>query len=459
MSVSGTSKIASANVKKSWISAPNSSSWLARSIRTMIAARRSSGKSTNSSVRNSGRKRSSTADNGSRPVKNVAGPMNTESIISVVIPCYNAAGTLARTVQSLIAQNTSGTEIIIVDDRSTDDSRAVADSLAAQYPFVRAMQQPVNAGQAAARNVGIHHASGRYLCFLDADDEYAPEFFATALPILESNAELAWVSTGIELVNCPRPVHPVQMQAVVSSSPSNLLIRKAAADLIGGFPESPVFRGRSGGEDIMFRTALTRSFKGTHRAEKFLRYWVSAGNHLNYFLDRSAVVNGELVFTDKSPDEEHGELIAAQRFYRDQVRRRLSVLGSLRDFDTALPTFNDRLFSAVEDFEKLRTGFDAIEGCVHPAEGFVLYHFAKHGPGRGAIVEIGSLFGRSTCWLAAGTCAANREKVVTVDHFRGSPEHQKGGSHPVTAIAQAGTTFPMFVTNLQKRGLRKWVDI
>jgi predicted O-methyltransferase YrrM len=110
-------------------------------------------------------------------------------------------------------------------------------------------------------------------------------------------------------------------------------------------------------------------------------------------------------------------------------------------------------------YDELRAAFDGIHGFLHPQEGFALYHFARNGPGRGAIVEIGSLFGRSTCWLAAGTRDAGRGKVVAVDHFRGSPEHQKDGAHAIAAVAQAGTTFPAFIANLQRVGIRNWVEV
>jgi predicted O-methyltransferase YrrM len=49
--------------------------------------------------------------------------------------------------------------------------------------------------------------------------------------------------------------------------------------------------------------------------------------------------------------------------------------------------------------------------------------------------------------------------VVAVDHFRGSPEHQQEGSHRVAAVAETGTTFPAFIANLQRSGLRSWVDV
>jgi FkbM family methyltransferase len=254
--------------------------------------------------------------------------MNSKCLVSVIIPCFNAGEYLARAVRSALAQGMVGTEVIIVDDRSTDGSKTVAEDLANRLPGVRLVQQPANAGPAAARNTALHQASGRYVCFLDADDEYAPGFFAAVLPPLEQDPDLAAVTTGVELVNCHRDVHPVQLEAVASSLPSNVMVRKAVADLVGGFPEAPAFRGQAAGEDVCFRQTLARWFKVAHCPGKFLRYLVKRGSHLDYFLDRSQVVDGQIVFTRRSPEETNMELAAALRAYSDPVGRRLAALRS-----------------------------------------------------------------------------------------------------------------------------------
>jgi predicted O-methyltransferase YrrM len=82
-----------------------------------------------------------------------------------------------------------------------------------------------------------------------------------------------------------------------------------------------------------------------------------------------------------------------------------------------------------------------------------LLHLAARGGGQVAVVEIGSFLGRSTAFLAAGSKAAGREKVVAVDHFRGSPEHQAGQRFASPVLARDGTTFPRFQDNLRRLGL------
>lgn len=111
----------------------------------------------------------------------------------------------------------------------------------------------------------------------------------------------------------------------------------------------------------------------------------------------------------------------------------------------------------VADFLNWQGRFRDIDGFLHDLEGYALLQLAATGPGAGAIVEIGSYLGRSTAFLAAGTKLANRERVVAVDHFRGSPEHQAGQPFASTTLAQEGTTFNRFMGNLRRHGLEDHV--
>src|ERR1700761_7895342 len=78
----------------------------------------------------------------------------------------------------------------------------------------------------------------------------------------------------------------------------------------------------------------------------------------------------------------------------------------------------------VDGYDQVISSFGNIDGYLKGKEGYALMLLAMGGPGRGAIVEIGSFKGRSTCFLALGTKLAGREKVIAIDHFRGSAEHQ-----------------------------------
>ncbi len=95
-----------------------------------------------------------------------------QGLVSIIMPVYNTAAFLQKSVQSLLQQTYPHIEIIIVDDSSTDNSYAIAQSLAAEK--VRVLQQP-NAGAAIARNTGLAAATGDYIQFMDVDDFLSPD--------------------------------------------------------------------------------------------------------------------------------------------------------------------------------------------------------------------------------------------------------------------------------------------
>ena len=96
--------------------------------------------------------------------------------------------------------------------------------------------------------------------------------------------------------------------------------------------------------------------------------------------------------------------------------------------------------------------FDYVSGFLHPMEGHALAYLAAMGPGRGAVVEIGSYLGKSTSYLAMGTRTRGSGTVFAVDHFLGSPEHQAGQRHEDAVLARDGTLFDAFLRNMAVGG-------
>ena len=96
-------------------------------------------------------------------------------MISIIVPIYNAETYLAACIESLIAQTKKELEIILVDDESTDSCLTIAQNYAKKDPRIIVLQQP-HAGQSVARNLGLKHAKGEYISFVDADDRLAPDW-------------------------------------------------------------------------------------------------------------------------------------------------------------------------------------------------------------------------------------------------------------------------------------------
>ena len=91
--------------------------------------------------------------------------------VSVIIPVYNVKPYLERCVQSVLGQTYKDIEMILVDDGSTDGSGQLCDELAAKHGQIRVIHQE-NQGLSVARNVGIRHAVGEYIAFIDSDDKW-----------------------------------------------------------------------------------------------------------------------------------------------------------------------------------------------------------------------------------------------------------------------------------------------
>ena len=104
--------------------------------------------------------------------------------LSVIIPVYRSAATLERCLDSVLAQNVPGMEVILVDDGSTDGSSQLCDGFAAGNPAIRVIHRE-NGGLSAARNSGIEIASGQWITFVDSDDELAPDAYSGNLQWLE----------------------------------------------------------------------------------------------------------------------------------------------------------------------------------------------------------------------------------------------------------------------------------
>lgn len=98
----------------------------------------------------------------------------TTTLITVGVTCYNAEQTIARALESALAQDWPTFEVVVVDDASTDRSWDIVSAYAARDLRIRALRHPVNRGAAAARNSILEQAGGEFVVFFDDDDESLP---------------------------------------------------------------------------------------------------------------------------------------------------------------------------------------------------------------------------------------------------------------------------------------------
>ena len=114
--------------------------------------------------------------------------------LSVVIPVYNEAATVAELIGRVYAVDLAK-QIIVVDDGSTDGTREVLASLQGRYENLRVLRQPRNCGKGAALRLGFQHATGDFVLVQDADLEYDPAEYPLLLkPLVEGRADVVYGS-------------------------------------------------------------------------------------------------------------------------------------------------------------------------------------------------------------------------------------------------------------------------
>jgi len=163
-------------------------------------------------------------------------------LVSVIMPCWNAAATLATAIRSVQAQQLAGWELIVVDDGSTDGSAALAAGCA--DPRVRLVRLPGNGGPAAARNRGLAAARGRIIAYLDADNWWDPRYLTVMAAALLAAPEWDAAYCGQYLFRQDEqqpfavrlgPFNPALIDNDNNIDINCLVHRRAALDSCGGF--------------------------------------------------------------------------------------------------------------------------------------------------------------------------------------------------------------------------------
>ena len=117
--------------------------------------------------------------------------------VDVIIPAFNEERFIARAIESVLSQTVMPGQIVVIDDGSTDNTAAVVMQYASDG--VEYIYQD-NGGSASARNTGIRAARGKYIGFLDADDEWKEHLVSDVKRIFEKHPNLAWAA--VPYVEC-----------------------------------------------------------------------------------------------------------------------------------------------------------------------------------------------------------------------------------------------------------------
>lgn len=218
-------------------------------------------------------------------------------LVSVIIPAFNAAGTILRAIDSVRAQEIAALEIIVVDDGSSDGTAEVVDKNIRPGERIKLQRMPKNSGVSAARNTGIRLARGTFLAFLDADDIWLPGKLQKQIDAMEQDHAITLVSCNSRLLSqagvplkeghMNRP--PVEGDdawktlLVYNFIPTpTVLARCSLVRELGGFDESLAV-----GEDLDLWIRLALRGKVVVLRDILTNYYDSAGSLMKRHRDRT----------------------------------------------------------------------------------------------------------------------------------------------------------------------------
>lgn len=216
--------------------------------------------------------------------------------ISVIVPVYNSERYLRRCVDSILAQALKEIEVILVDDGSTDSSSLICDEYA-KNPNVKVIHQK-NSGPAITRNVGIQHATGEYIGFVDSDDYIAPEMYENLYAIAcENDIDIVTCSYNVveEKSEASKITHKdVQLprDRIINQAEFQKLVCTANETRILWFPVKSIYRAEiiksnnisfpnlNNGEETVFILECILNSKSMYYIDKPYYYYVQTPNSL-----------------------------------------------------------------------------------------------------------------------------------------------------------------------------------
>lgn len=205
--------------------------------------------------------------------------------VSIIIPYYNDGKYISDTLDSVKRQSYSNIEVIIVNDGSTDDDSI---EIFKQIHLNKGKKlQETNAGPSAARNLGIAHATGKYILPLDADDKIADSYVEKAVSILEHNPQYGIVYCeseffGLSAGKCELPAFSMEKMLLSNIIFNAGMFRRADWELCGGYDEDL----QIGIEDWDFWLNILELGRGVYRIPEVLFFYRIKKNSRNRNFDK-----------------------------------------------------------------------------------------------------------------------------------------------------------------------------
>lgn len=225
--------------------------------------------------------------------------------VSVIIPTYNRADLLPRTIESVLNQTFKNFELIIVDDGSTDNTEEVVKEFQERDERVRYIWQENSGGAAKPKNNGIKNSRGDYIAILDSDDEWLPDKLVKQLELFESSShpELGFVDCNALMVDEKSgkhweyriPPYKNVLKEILArdymGSGSGIMYKKSVFDTIGLFDEN-----LKRGQDWEIRIRIAQKYGFDCVDEPLYKYYVHSENLSSTLRKGEKVKDLEYVF-------------------------------------------------------------------------------------------------------------------------------------------------------------------
>ncbi len=242
---------------------------------------------------------------------------NQNSLVSIIIPAYNAASYIRETIQSIYAQSYQRWEVIIVNDGSTDNTSSIIESF--KDKRIRAISQE-NAGVAQARNKGLLFAKGEFIIFFDADDLMTPEFLDTRVRALKNDPAVGYAGGLVQTF----PIVSKTRRAAASDPVNEILFFNSSFATV---PSNYIFR-----TNLLIENQITFNKELSSSADRFFILEVSK-------ITKGMNLSGEkgkllYRFTSQSMSNNvtPGLIIDNERFFYELKKKNLLPAGQKQIF-------------------------------------------------------------------------------------------------------------------------------
>ncbi|MBI5820923.1 MAG: glycosyltransferase [Verrucomicrobia bacterium] len=284
-------------------------------------------------------------------VKPAAAPKPHRPAVSVVIPCFKQAHFLPEAVESVVRQTFKDWEVIVVNDGSPDNTRAVFHQMRKRWPAAHLyyIEKP-NGGLAEARNTGISAARGRYILPLDADDRIEPAYLEKTVRVLDGNPAVAIAYTDARFFGATDKLHIVgdlEFPKLLEVNQINYcsLYRRGAWEQVGGYNPNMLW----GYEDWdLWIGCVERGLRAHHVREPLFCYRVKEGSMITHALKHDRELRSQIVMN-------HPKLFSPQA--KEDASKVLAEAAAARMVST-LPDTSDAVSKTEPYLEEAQAAFD-----------------------------------------------------------------------------------------------------